>query len=46
MTLPNQHWTEDSTKEQIDKWLQEGKIEEIEAEKYKPKSEAQILEMN
>jgi DNA replicative helicase MCM subunit Mcm2 (Cdc46/Mcm family) len=39
MTLPNQHWTEDSTKEQIDKWLQEGKIEEIESGKYSLKKE-------
>lgn len=42
MIRPNQHWTEDSAKEQIDKWLLEGKIEEIESGKYSPKRETQI----
>jgi polyhydroxyalkanoate synthesis regulator phasin len=30
MMLPNEHWTEDSTKKLIDKWLQDGKLTEIE----------------
>jgi hypothetical protein len=36
MMLPNEHWTEDSTKELIDKWLQDGKLVEIQPGKYKP----------
>ncbi|HEX6281561.1 MAG TPA: hypothetical protein VFZ67_04985, partial [Nitrososphaera sp.] len=36
MTLPNEHWTEDSTKELINKWLQDGKLVEIQPGKYKP----------
>jgi hypothetical protein len=36
MTLPNEHWTEDSTKELINKWLHNGKLVEIEPGKYKP----------
>jgi hypothetical protein len=36
MMLPNEHWTEDSTKELVDEWLQDGKLVEIEPGKYKP----------
>ncbi len=36
MMLPNEHWTEDSTKELIDKWLQDSKLTEMELGKYKP----------
>jgi hypothetical protein len=36
MTLPNEYWTEDSTKKLIEEWLQDGKLVEIERGKYKP----------
>ncbi len=36
MILPNEHWTEESTKKLIEEWLQDGKLVEIEPRKYKP----------